>query len=105
MSGRVINIDMTIAKISHQQVACHGAERGWSDSQSPRSIQCTARSNPSQKIAIQAELIDIPQSRPRDLVVPGAILHRISDIQRTIEILDIEGRVSAGKAGVGKRAG
>jgi hypothetical protein len=90
VSIRVIASYSPIAEIAHQQVTRRGTEGGWRDGQAPGCIQFAIGSNPFDKSPVEREFIDETLSCACNFIIGSIIALSISDIERPVEVLDIE---------------
>src|ERR1700682_1300542 len=81
-----------IATLADQEVTPELAESGRRERHAPWGIQRSLRSETTEQVAVQIELIDKSISRAGDVIVPGRVLQRVSDIQSPANVLDIERR-------------
>src|SRR5581483_6423076 len=88
-------VDCSISKISDQQIAAERPKARRSDRETPRRIERSVGNEPLLQDTVRIEYIDDPVSRTRDIVVFGAILDSIRNVQLTVNERDVEWSIAA----------
>src|SRR5207253_10552900 len=84
------SVNAAIAKIADQEVAPELAESGRRERHAPRGIERSLRSETTEQVAVQSELIDLSMCRAGYGMLPGRVLQRESAIQYPANVLTIQ---------------
>src|SRR5262249_2716616 len=102
----VVGVDVAVAEVADEQVAGERAEAGRGQGDAPGRVEHPARGHALEQAAAGVEDVDEALAHAGDgAAVAGGVLLGVGDVEPAVQVLDVEGGVSAGEVGVGKGAG
>src|SRR5262249_45567089 len=90
----VEGVNVTVAKVSHEQRAAELPEIGWGDGQPPRRVEPPSRGHAPEQIAVGVERVHESVAHARDIVVLVLILERVGDVDLAGEAADAKRRIA-----------
>src|SRR5262249_50869331 len=92
-----VDVDVSVAEVSDEQVAGEGPEAFRRERNSPRRIEVAARDEALEQLTLGAVDVDEAVTAPGDVVMLLVVLEGIRDEEETSDLLDVERRKSARK--------